>query len=134
MFFDILNNTLYNKKTDSKTINEHEAEFSSFMINRWYSMHSNDACQIINVTTNKFCTLFENKSQTYKMFLHMLPKLTRKRINYIKKVKSNNDEDDDSDSQTSLLAGQLELSKREINNYIQYEQEHRPTSTNKKSD
>lgn len=128
MFFDILNNVLYNKKSDDHTLSTHEAEFSAFMLNRWCSMHSDQACNLINITTNKYCTLFEDKKLTYKMYIHMLPAMRSKRINYIKKIK-NSDASDDDQLLIDQLACNVELSKREINNNIQHERQYRPTST-----
>ena len=127
MFFDSLNNILFNKNTAEKKIQEDLEEFSPFMINRWASMYNGSVCTLINSTTNRFTSIFEDNTRVYKMFLHIIPRLGRKRINYIKKKKIEVDEEDQELIDT--LAHELELSKKEINMYIQYEREHRPTST-----
>ena len=126
MFFDSLNNILFNKNTSEKRVQEDLEEFSPFMINRWGSMYDGNTCTLINATTNRFTSIFEDKMRIYKMFLYIIPRLGRKRINYIKKKKVELDEEDQELIDT--LAHELELSKKEINMYIQYEREHRPTS------
>jgi hypothetical protein len=126
-FFDVLNNVLYNKKTDTKILYNGIEEFSPFMLNRWCSMYNNDICSLINVTTNRLHNVFEDKLTQYKLFLNVIPRLDRRRIQYIKKVKP--EVVDDEQEMTSTLARELELSEKEINMYIQYEREHRSTST-----
>jgi hypothetical protein len=127
MFFDLLNNVLFNKNTSEKKLREGLDELSPFMINRWGSMYDGNVCVLINATTNRFASIFEDKMRIYRMFLHIIPRLGRKRINYIKKKKVETDEEDQELIDT--LSRELELSKKEINMYIQYEREHRPTST-----
>ena len=126
-FFDVLNNVLYNKKTDTKILYNGIEEFSSFMLNRWCSMYNDDMCSLINVTTNRLHNVFEDKLTQYKLLLNVIPRLDRRRIQYIKKVKP--EDVDDEQEMTSTLARELELSEREINMYIPYEREHRSTST-----
>ena len=115
MFFDLLNNVLFNKNTSEKKLREGLDELSPFMINRWGSMYDGNVCVLINATTNRFASIFEDKMRIYRMFLHIIPRLGRKRINYIKKKKVETDEEDQELIDT--LSRELELSKKEINMY-----------------
>ena len=88
-------------------------------------------CSIINDTMNRYHSLFDDKRQMYKLYLNLLPKVSSKYIRYIKKKKVDKDKvDTEEEERVNALAKGLELSKREINTYIKYEREHRPTSTN----
>lgn len=64
-------------------------------------------------TANKYSQIFNNKNDCYKFLSVIFPKVPQKKIEYIKKKKS---EDENSDLQ--LLAKNKELSVREIKNYI----------------
>ena len=128
-FFDVLNNVLYNKKNDNKILYDGIEEFSPFMINRWCSMHSPHMCNLVNVTTNKLHNIFDDKLLQYKMFINMIPRQDRRRIKYIKKTKQVDSSSEEETELIDALSRELEISKKEINMYIQYEREHRPTST-----
>ena len=128
-FFDVLNNVLYNKKNDNKILYDGIEEFSPFKINGWSSMHSPHMCNLIHVTTNKLHSIFDDKLLQYKMFINMIPRQDRRRIKYIKKTKQVDSSSEEETELIDALSRELELSKKEINMYIQYEREHRPTST-----
>lgn len=125
MFFDTLNNTLFNKNKDIKSLRDTSEDFSMFMMNRWASMYDGNMCNFINMTTNKLHSVFDDKLSQYRLSINCIPRLKRKHIRYIKKVKQ---EQQDVDDNIDVLAQELELSKREINIYIN-EHKHRPTST-----
>ena len=129
MFFNILNNVLYNKKVEPKILYDGIEEFSPFMLNRWCSMYSGDMCNLINVTTNKLHNIFEDKITQYKLFMHIIPRQSRKRINYLKKTKPADKDDDAEQEMIDTVARELELSRKEISMYIQYEREHRSTDS-----
>lgn len=130
MFFDVLNNVLFDKQTDKIHDVDSIEQFSPYMLNRWASMHSKDMCHIINDTTNRYHSLFDDKETMYKMYIHLLPRVNKKYIKYIKKNKTENTkESEDSQDKIDALSSQLELSKKEISNYIKYDSEHRSTNT-----
>ena len=129
-FFNTLNDVLFYKKGDKLDNIDHYTDFSPFLINRWCSMYSPDMCRIVNDTMNRYHSLFEDKQQMYKLYLNLLPRVSQKYIRYIKKKKVDKDKVDTEElERVAAIAQGLELSKREINNYIKYEREHRPTST-----
>jgi len=110
--FDFLNSILFSKKKIS--INEENKNtYVPFLINRWLSFYSKDVCNIVNQSVNKFSNF--SKEEHYLFLKNMLPKLPLKRLDYVKKKKNDNN---DSDDNVSMLAKNLEISKREINQYI----------------
>jgi hypothetical protein len=66
-------------------------------------------CDIIN----RYMQVFDNKNECYKFFNAMFPKVAVRRIEYIKKAKT-----EDEPVEYKLLAKKNELSMREIKNYI----------------
>jgi hypothetical protein len=108
--FNFIDSVLFNKKK-LNTINEGETQFNLYMVNRWCSMYSSDVAQIINETSNKYGKLFQTKQEQYEFVLNMLPRVKKKRINYIKKTK---EEPKKEDTDLVLLAKAMETSKREV--------------------
>jgi Mg/Co/Ni transporter MgtE len=112
--FNFIDSVLFNKKK-LNTINEGETQFNLYMLNRWSSMYSADIAQIINETTNLYGKTFSSKQEQYEFALNLLPKVKKKRINYIKK---NKEEKTEPDIQVKFIANAMELSQREILEYI----------------
>jgi hypothetical protein len=129
-FFNTLNDILFYKKGNQLSNVDNYNDFSPFLVNRWVSMYSPNMCNIVNDTMNRYHSLFDDKRQMYRLYLNLLPRVSSKYIRYIKKKKVDKDKvDTEEEERVSALAKGLELSKREINNYINYEREHRSTST-----
>jgi hypothetical protein len=78
-------------------------------------MYSPDITQIINETTNRYKEIFSLKQDQYNYIFNILPKVKKKRINYIKKIKS---EEEKQDENIPILAKNLEISQREVKEYI----------------
>ena len=112
--FDLLKNILYSKEKISIDVDS-ESSVVPFMINRWLSFHSPDIANIINLTTNRFGSIFIEKNQFVAFLKNILPTKKFKIINYIKRKK---DEAVEEDFRLGLLSKKLEISKREINEYI----------------
>jgi hypothetical protein len=108
--FSYIDSVLFTKKK-LNTINEGETQFNLYMLNRWCSMYSSDIAQILNETTNKYGKLFQTKQEQYDFILNMLPRVKKKKINYIKKVK---EEAKKEDPEIALIAKAMEMSKREL--------------------
>jgi hypothetical protein len=114
--FDFISSVLFTKKKTCLNTVDEEGEFSPYMLNRWCSMYSQQVATFSNVL-NKYLGIFENKKDLYNLFVAVMPNVSSKRISYIKKVKEEKkDENDD----IEMLATNLELSKREINQYIAF--------------
>jgi hypothetical protein len=114
--FNFIDSVLFTKKK-LNTINEGETQFNLYMLNRWCSMYSSDIAQILNETTNKYGKLFQTKQEQYDFILNMLPRVKKKRLNYIKKVK---EEPKKEDTELALIAKAMEMSKRELEENIKF--------------
>ncbi len=115
-FFQVQNKLFYSK---SKTVEELDVEgeqaFVPFMINRWLSFYDKSTPLFINETLNKFHSIFDDKNKTFKLYFHLIPKLKFKRIEYIKKVKKEPEDDE----HLKLLARSHNISTREVKQYIE---------------
>lgn len=116
MLFDTINDILYYKQGNQLDSIDNEKEYSGYMINRWLSMYSDNIAILVNETTNRFYNNFTTKKEQYTFLCKILPKSRIKRIEYLKKEKAETKIDD---KVISFLAKNLQLSKREIINYIQ---------------
>lgn len=83
--------------------------YAPFLINRFLSFINPQVCEAINQLNTKI--LLEDKLLHYKLVLSLFPKMKYvPRINYIKKVK---EEIEEEDQRIKILAENLEISKRE---------------------
>ena len=112
--FNYIDSVLFTKQKLNK-LNEDETQFNLYMLNRWCSMYSPDVTQIINETTNRYKEVFSLKQDQYNYILNILPKVKRKRIDYIKKIKT---EEKEKDENIPIIAKTLEISEREVKEYI----------------
>lgn len=111
--FDYLDSIL-NHKRRLGDIEYEENQYSSFMCNRWLSMHSDVVAEIINDTTNKYWSQMTQSVDHYDFIRNLLPQYPKRKINYIKK---NKEEKTDIVDHTSNIAKRLEISKREVKLY-----------------
>lgn len=110
--FDFLNSILYSKK--NREINhDNNNSYTPFMINRWCSFYNKELANVINITTNRFTNF--SKQEHFYFLKNFLPKYNFKKIDYIKKK---NTKEEEENKELTMLAQNLELSKREINHYI----------------
>ncbi len=84
-----------------------------YLINRWLGFISPQICGAINESVNALGNI--DKEQHYKLLLKLYPKSKVPFIKYVKKVKEEKTEEDD---KISLLASNMELSQREIKQYL----------------
>ena len=101
-----------------------ESTFNQYMTNRWISMYSDNLAIIINSTVNWFGGIFEQKKDYYNFLHTIIPRVKRKRIHYIKKAKPEEDIDN-----LAAIAKRLELSKREIKLYYEFQRRSSAGST-----
>lgn len=134
MLFDLIDRVLFSKRTIDMNIGDEPVH--PYIMNRWISMYSTQMATLINNTGNWMYSVFEHDNQLYYKFLQrFLPRVARRRIHYIKKIKTSpTPESDDLEKQTQTMARNLELSTREIKLLLEYERQHRPTNTHQKSD
>lgn len=79
--------SILNTKNYIKLNCDDESQFNSFMINRWCSFYSPEINDYINNTANVYVSQFTSKQEQYDYYFHLLPKCKFKKIEYIKKVK-----------------------------------------------
>ena len=113
--FNYINDILFTKKGDLLDNIDNESQYNPYMINRWISMHSPGAAQLINLTSNRLYSVFESKRDNYNFLINIIPRSKFQRINYIKKATKTKNDDD---AAIDILANNVELSKREIRYYI----------------
>ena len=114
--FSYINDVLFLKKRNLLSNIDDESQYNGFMINRWVSMYSPAIANIINCTSNKYFSVFDTKKDSYNFLVDMLPRQSFRRINYIKRAPKTDGVDSDT---VAMLANSLELSRREINYYLE---------------
>ena len=113
--FQFINDVLWYKKSNLLDNVDTESSYNNYMVTRWLSMYSPGVANIVNLTVNKYSSIFETKQDHYKFLVNMVPKSNIYRINYIKKGTKKSKDDKEIIAQ---LAKHLELSQREIRYYI----------------
>jgi len=116
--FDFISSVLFTKKKTCLNSVDEESDFSPYMLNRWCSMYSPPTAAVSNVL-NKYLGVFESKQDLYSLFVAVMPRVSSRRIAYIKKIKEEKKEEN---SDIEMVASNLELSEREINQYIAFKQ------------
>lgn len=108
--FDYLNSVLYSKKRIELNCDD-ESQFNLFMMNRWISFYSKELAGYINQTTNKTGSVFTSKQEQYDYIFNVVPKLRFKKLEYVKKVKKE-------DSEEEPIIPEF-CSKREYRDYVE---------------
>lgn len=93
------------------------SEYIPFLINRWLSFISPQACKSINESVNVLGNI--DKSYHYKLLLKLYPKSKVPFISYVKKIKEEKKEND----KMSLLAFNMEMSHREIKQLLELKEQ-----------
>ena len=114
--FTYLDNILYKKGNKVFKNVDTENTYNHFMMCRWLSMHSPNVAQLVNETANWLYPIMEDKQLSYKFLTNIIPRQEFKRFYYIKKAKKT--DKDDNKEMISTLAKGMELSEREVTNYI----------------
>jgi hypothetical protein len=114
--FDIIASVLFKNKKNCLSSLDEESTFSPYLVNRWASMYSPQLAKEANIL-NKYLGIFENKLDLYNLFVAYYPKVSPKKIQYFKKIKKTGEEEDQT---LALYAKNLELSKREITEYLAF--------------
>ena len=81
--FNTINHILFDKK--GEMTNELLEEFSPYMVTRYLSFYDDDLLNYANETVNKYTQIFETDEERFRFFENVIPKLKRKRIDYISK-------------------------------------------------
>jgi hypothetical protein len=103
--FDYLKDIVVSKKGNLPL-----EQYVPYLVTRWLSFMNPTVAESLNIINTK--TLLENKELHYKTMISLFPKMKyMPRINYVKKVK---EEETEESKLVSLLAQNLELSKRDV--------------------
>lgn len=116
--FDYLNKVLYKTKgPDTNNIQESE-EFVPFMIQRWSSMYSPEIARLLNETSNRQWSSLSDKEMWFNYLHAVVPHCRFKKIAYLKKKK---DTEEKAKNKETLhkVANYLEISSREVSQYIE---------------
>jgi hypothetical protein len=113
--FNYLNSILYKNKADIQNLNE-DAEFQPFLMQRWCTMHSTEVTTLVNETTNRYWSVLDDKKTWYAALDTVIPRCKFKKIAYLKKTKK--DLDGKEREYIQKIANSLEISSRELINYI----------------
>lgn len=109
--FDYLKDIVTTKKGDIPL-----EGYTPFLINRWLSFLTPASCLAINESVNSLGNM--DKDIHYKLLVSCFPKQKyMSRINYIKKVKV---EKEDQDDKIPILAKTMELSRKEIQQMLDF--------------
>jgi len=108
--FDFIEATIFTKNKALLQSSDDEKEFSPYMVNRWLSMYSPQMCNVVNETTNRYSTVFDNKKDLFDFYVSVLPKVSFKKISYIKKSAK----EDKEFKYTDLIAKTRQTSQREV--------------------
>lgn len=114
--FDYIDSILYKKSLKDLNV-DHSAQYNPYLINRWISMYSVDAANIINCTVNSYGNVL-SKQDHYRFLNNLISKSSKKKISYIKKPKLDTDKDSEDIKE---IADIMELSEREIQELIDLE-------------
>lgn len=86
-FFDTINFLFYDKKS-SELDGELLSNFSPYITTRYFSFYEKgEYTHYINDTLNTYGRIFKTNEETFMFYNNTIPKLRRKKINYIKRVK-----------------------------------------------
>ncbi|NBP03299.1 MAG: hypothetical protein EBU90_25080 [Proteobacteria bacterium] len=109
--FDFIADILFKKQKNTYTNIDNESVFSPYMVNRWISMYSN-ALALKSNLLNKYLVL--EKKLLFSLFINVYDKVSQRKITYFKKNKENIDDP----ANLSILCNSLEVSKRELKEYM----------------
>ena len=112
-FFDILR-TLFFFTSKKVEIDQADLQlFQPYMVNRWLSFYDRTKAVFVNETLNKFTDLFDNKEDSFKLYDNLIPRSKFKKIEYVKKQKEMEVE-----QEFIMFAKNNMVSLRELNMYV----------------
>lgn len=86
-----------------------------FLINRWLSFVAPQTCSAINESVNTLGNI--SKEHHYKLLIKLYPKSKIPFIQYVKRIKEEKTKEED---KTTLLASNMEMSKREVKQLLEF--------------
>ena len=116
-FFETLNSLFYKKRDKQPDVDiETASAFSPYMTNRWWSFYDKDSALFTNNVLNRLSSVFDDRSEQFKLYYNLITPRKFKRINYVKKNKEDKDTEDQ--EKKAMFARNNMLSVREVNMYV----------------
>lgn len=84
--FEAINYLLFQKNKEELD-NEILSSFVPYMVARYLSFYDKDYVNYVNDTLNTYSSVFDSPEGKFKFFDNIIPKVKRKKIEYVKKVK-----------------------------------------------
>lgn len=91
--FDAINHLLY-KKGSEELDSEIMSSFVPYMVTRYLSFYDKDYVNYVNETLNQYGSVLKTQEDQFRFYDNIIPKLKRKKIDYVKKPKADKVEDD----------------------------------------
>lgn len=115
--FQLINKLLFAKKESFEDL-DHESlqSFQPYMLNRWFSFYGKAQAVFVNNILNRSSHLFEDKNEMFKYYFYQTPKVSYKKIAYIKKTKKEDVEK--KYEHIDVIARNKCISQREVKQYI----------------
>lgn len=85
--FDTINHLLF-KKGSEELDSDLMATFVPYMVTRYLSFYDKDCAIYANETTNQYGASMKTPEAQFKFYDNIIPKLKRKKIEYVKKPKA----------------------------------------------
>lgn len=117
--FDLIRFLFFKVKNSPTEVTEEVTQcFTPFMINRWLTFYGKTQAVFVNETLNKFGNVISDKAKMYRLYDNLIPKLSYKKISYVKKVKQEKEEIEN----IKMIAANKNMSVREIKEYVDLQQ------------
>jgi hypothetical protein len=84
--FKAIDYLLFSKRK-TELDNEILEEFTPYMVNRYLSFYDESLVDYTNDTINTYGNIFKNKEEQFQFYEQIIPKVKKRKINYIKKPK-----------------------------------------------
>jgi hypothetical protein len=118
--FDLIRFLFFKVKNSPKEVTEEMSQcFMPYMINRWLSFYDRSQAVLVNETLNKFSNVLGDKSKMYKLYDNIIPRLSYKKITYVKKVKQEKDKENEIEN-IAMIASNKNISEREVKQYVEF--------------
>ena len=90
--FDTINNILFEKRKNVGL--DDLSSFSPYMVSRYLSFYDDSMVDYCNETVNKYSQVFDDDKELFDFYQNIIPKIKRKKISYIKRLKEDKKVDD----------------------------------------
>jgi hypothetical protein len=122
--FDLIRFLFFKVKNSPREVTEEMSQcFMPYMINRWLSFYDRSQAVLVNETLNKFSNVLSDKSKMYMLYDNIIPRLSYKKITYVKKIKKDKDKESEIEN-IAMIASNKNISEREVKQYVEFYNTH----------